>query len=152
MKVKRYLVDDLPQAVQQIRSELGSDAVILNTKEIRTGGFLGMFRKKRMEVIAAVDESAKPQSRPSAKPILRPQPEPLKKQPAAQTVSEPAVDREPVRGASEPAAQPLPASAVRQRYGAPPPAFPLPQTIRIRCLWQAARSASCAKPAKTQTG
>ncbi|WP_217595933.1 hypothetical protein [Cohnella sp. GbtcB17] len=117
MKVKRYLVDDLPQAVQQIRSELGSDAVILNTKEIRTGGFLGMFRKKRMEVIAAVDESAKPQARPSAKPILRQQPEPDKKQPVAPAAIEPALDRETDRGVTEPAAQPLPASAIRQKYG-----------------------------------
>src|SRR6185312_16299454 len=59
MKVKRYIVDDLPEAVQMIRSELGSDAIILNTKEIRIGGFLGMFRKKRMEVIAAIDETTK---------------------------------------------------------------------------------------------
>ncbi|MFC4307405.1 flagellar biosynthesis protein FlhF [Cohnella boryungensis] len=66
MKVKRYIVDDLPDAVQQIRAELGSDAVILNTKEIRVGGFLGMFSKKRMEVIAAVDEaSRKPPPRAS---------------------------------------------------------------------------------------
>ncbi|CAM3891586.1 flagellar biosynthesis protein FlhF [Cohnella lubricantis] len=68
MKVKRYLVNDLPEAVQMIRSELGSDAVILNTKEIRIGGFLGMFRKKRVEVIAAVDEAAaKPKPRQQAK-------------------------------------------------------------------------------------
>ncbi|SFB57290.1 flagellar biosynthesis protein FlhF [Cohnella sp. OV330] len=117
MKVKRYLVDDLPQAVQQIRSELGSDAVILNTKEIRTGGFLGMFRKKRMEVIAAVDESAKPSARPSAKPILRQQPEAVKKQLSAASLPELSSDPDPARGVSEPAAQPLPASAIRQRYG-----------------------------------
>ena len=50
-----------------IRSELGSDAVILNTKEIRIGGFLGMFRKKRVEVIAAIDEIAnKPPARSPA--------------------------------------------------------------------------------------
>lgn len=73
MKVKRYLVQDLPEAVQMIRTELGSDAVILNTKEIRIGGFLGMFRKKRMEVIAAVDETAaKPKPAPSLGPIVRP--------------------------------------------------------------------------------
>ncbi|MFD2333209.1 flagellar biosynthesis protein FlhF [Cohnella sp. GCM10020058] len=118
MKVKRYLVDDLPQAVQQIRSELGSDAVILNTKEIRTGGFLGMFRKKRMEVIAAVDESAKPQARPSAKPILRSQAEAVKKEPnLAMRGTEPASNANTARGAGEQAPQPLPASAIRQRYG-----------------------------------
>jgi flagellar biosynthesis protein FlhF len=73
MKVKRYIVDDLPEAVQLIRSELGSDAVILNTKEIRVGGFLGMFSKKRVEVIAAIDEATKkPPAR--ATPIIRPAP------------------------------------------------------------------------------
>jgi len=73
MKVKRYIVEDLPEAVQQIRAELGSDAVILNTKEIRVGGFLGMFRKKRMEVIAAIDEAAKKTPARAAIPA-RPQP------------------------------------------------------------------------------
>ncbi|QHW30050.1 flagellar biosynthesis protein FlhF [Paenibacillus rhizovicinus] len=70
MKVKRYIVNALPEALPMIRSELGIDAVILNTKEIRVGGFLGMFRKKKTEVIAAVEtsggESAKPAGRPAA--------------------------------------------------------------------------------------
>jgi flagellar biosynthesis protein FlhF len=48
-------VDEVPQALPIIRAELGQDAVILNTKEIRVGGFLGLFRKKKMEVIAAVE-------------------------------------------------------------------------------------------------
>lgn len=55
MRVKRYVVNALPEAVSMIRSELGKDAVILNTKEIKVGGFMGMFRKKKMEVIAAIE-------------------------------------------------------------------------------------------------
>lgn len=55
MRVKRYVVNALPEAVSMIRSELGKDAVILNTKEIKVGGFMGMFCKKKMEVIAAVE-------------------------------------------------------------------------------------------------
>ncbi|WP_138751572.1 flagellar biosynthesis protein FlhF [Paenibacillus sinopodophylli] len=55
MRVKRYVVNALPEAVSLIRSELGKDAVILNTKEIKVGGFMGMFRKKKMEVIAAIE-------------------------------------------------------------------------------------------------
>ncbi|KIL39231.1 flagellar biosynthesis regulator FlhF [Gordoniibacillus kamchatkensis] len=55
MRVKRYVVDSMPDALQKIRSDLGKDAVILNTKEIRSGGFLGLFGKKKIEVIAAVD-------------------------------------------------------------------------------------------------
>ncbi|WP_420830650.1 hypothetical protein [Cohnella algarum] len=77
MKVKRYVAGDLPEAVQKIRSELGKDAVILNTKEIRVGGFLGMFRKKRVEVIAAVDEgAAKPA--PGRRPLRRNSSHPLR--------------------------------------------------------------------------
>ncbi|MBA2937820.1 flagellar biosynthesis protein FlhF [Paenibacillus sp. CGMCC 1.16610] len=57
MRVKRYVVDSMPDALQKIRTDLGKDAVILNTKEIRTGGFLGMFGKKKIEVIAAIDNT-----------------------------------------------------------------------------------------------
>jgi len=53
MRVKKYIVDSMPSALQQIRVELGDQAVILNTKEIKSGGFLGMFGKRRLEVIAA---------------------------------------------------------------------------------------------------
>ncbi|MCM3625932.1 flagellar biosynthesis protein FlhF [Paenibacillus glycanilyticus] len=58
MRVKRYVVNALPEALPMIRSELGKDAVILNTKEVRIGGFMGMFRKKKMEVIAAIETGA----------------------------------------------------------------------------------------------
>lgn len=59
MRVKRYLVDTLPDAVQLIRNELGKDAVILETKEIKVGGFMGMFRTKKIEVLAAVEPNKK---------------------------------------------------------------------------------------------
>jgi flagellar biosynthesis protein FlhF len=104
MKVKRYIVDDLPEAVQLIRSELGSDAVILNTKEIRIGGFLGMFSKKRVEVIAAIDEAAK---KPNSRPSLPTRP-PERKQPA-QIIEEPIV--------SSPT---LPSNAIREKYSQAP--------------------------------
>lgn len=59
MRVKRYVVDTMPDAMHSIRSELGSDAVILSTKEIKTGGFMGMFKKKKIEVVAAVENEQK---------------------------------------------------------------------------------------------
>lgn len=64
MRVKKYIVETMPEAMSQIRQELGQDAVIISTKEVRTGGFLGMFSRKAIEVVAAVDEQAQP-SRPS---------------------------------------------------------------------------------------
>ncbi|AOZ94238.1 flagellar biosynthesis protein FlhF [Paenibacillus crassostreae] len=58
MRVKRYIVDHMPEAMQKIRLDLGSDAVILSTKETKVGGFLGMFKKKKIEVVAAVEKDA----------------------------------------------------------------------------------------------
>ncbi|WP_010269524.1 flagellar biosynthesis protein FlhF [Paenibacillus senegalensis] len=55
MKVKRYVVDSMPEAMSKIRGDLGNDAVILNTKEIRQGGLWGWFGSKKIEVIAAAD-------------------------------------------------------------------------------------------------
>ncbi|SFL45941.1 flagellar biosynthesis protein FlhF [Paenibacillus sp. 1_12] len=75
MRVKRYIVDSMPDALQKIKSDLGKDAVILNTKEIRSGGFLGMFSKKKIEVIAAIDTTAAAAPSPikNTAPIERPQ-------------------------------------------------------------------------------
>ncbi|MGO4543893.1 flagellar biosynthesis protein FlhF [Paenibacillus sp. 2TAB23] len=72
MRVKRYVVNALPEAVSLIRSELGKDAVILNTKEIKVGGFMGMFRKKKMEVIAAIESN---QANPPAQAQRAPNPQ-----------------------------------------------------------------------------
>jgi len=69
MRVKRYVVDSMPDALQQIRSELGKDAVILNTKEVRLGGFLGLFSKKKIEVIAATDAANAPSSKRTPEPM-----------------------------------------------------------------------------------
>jgi flagellar biosynthesis protein FlhF len=75
MRVKRYIVDSMPDALQKIKSDLGKDAVILNTKEIRSGGFLGLFSKKKIEVIAATDTAAAaPASAKLTAPIERKQP------------------------------------------------------------------------------
>jgi len=46
--------------------DLGSDAVILNSKPIKTGGVFGMFGKQRIEVIAAVEEKAAEETRTPA--------------------------------------------------------------------------------------
>lgn len=55
MKVKRYVVDSMPDAVSRIRHDLGERAVILDSKPIKQGGLWGLFGKRRLEVIAAAD-------------------------------------------------------------------------------------------------
>ncbi|CAG7623690.1 flagellar biosynthesis protein FlhF [Paenibacillus allorhizosphaerae] len=72
MRVKRYVVDSMPDALQKIRTDLGKDAVILNTKEIRSGGFLGLFAKKKIEVIAATDTAASGGAPAPMKPTTAP--------------------------------------------------------------------------------
>ncbi len=71
----------MPEAMKQIRAELGNDAVILNSKIITTGGFLGFFKKENIEVIAAIDEVVQAernmqfeQPKVKVKPIVKPMP------------------------------------------------------------------------------
>lgn len=94
MRVKRYIVDSMPDALQMIRSELGKDAVILNTKEVRSGGLFGWFSKKKIEVIAAIDGSQAAKAVQPPRPVHAPAPKP--------TPSPLASDEQPVpRGVKE---------------------------------------------------
>lgn len=60
MKVKKYTASSMTEAMKYIREELGGDAVILSSKPVYTGGFLGLFRKRSIEVIAAIDPGPEP--------------------------------------------------------------------------------------------
>ncbi|MEF2965195.1 flagellar biosynthesis protein FlhF [Paenibacillus sp. M1] len=71
MRVKRYIVDTMPDAMSKIRGELGADAVILSTKEMKVGGFMGMFGKKKIEVIAASEGSETPGAKPKVQQPVR---------------------------------------------------------------------------------
>src|SRR5699024_4571590 len=57
MRVKKYTATTMNNALVQIKEELGPDAVILNSKPIKKGGIFGLFQKKHIEVIAALDEN-----------------------------------------------------------------------------------------------
>lgn len=45
----------MPEAMKKVRSDLGEQAILLQSKTVYTGGFLGFFKKKNIEVVAAVD-------------------------------------------------------------------------------------------------
>lgn len=55
MRLKTYIVQNISEAIPMIKRDLGVDALILNTKKIKTGGFLGFFKKEKLEVIAAAE-------------------------------------------------------------------------------------------------
>ena len=60
MKVKKYVAQNMAEAMKQIRQDLGDEAVILNSKVTHSGGWIGLFKKKKLEVIAALDMERKP--------------------------------------------------------------------------------------------
>ena len=45
----------MPEAMKLIRKELGDEAVILSSKVVFSKGFLGLFKKKSVEVLAGMD-------------------------------------------------------------------------------------------------
>lgn len=54
MKVKKYIGNTMQEAMNQVKKDLGSDAVILQTKTV-PGGFFGLFPRQRVEITAASD-------------------------------------------------------------------------------------------------
>jgi len=56
MRVKKFVARTLAEALVQVKTELGSDAVILHTTTVTVGGFLGLFGKRKIEVMAAVED------------------------------------------------------------------------------------------------
>ena len=55
MKIKKYEVYEMKDALAQIKKDLGPEAVILSTKKIVKNGNYGLFSKPMIEVTAAVD-------------------------------------------------------------------------------------------------
>lgn len=58
MDVKHYVGDDMRDIMDQIRTEMGSDAIILHTGKTRKKGLKGWFSKPLIEVVAAHDRTA----------------------------------------------------------------------------------------------
>lgn len=55
MVIKKYVVNDMQEAVEKAKKELGSDAVILSTKEVKRKGLKFFFSKPLYEVVVAYD-------------------------------------------------------------------------------------------------
>ena len=60
MLVKRYHAKDMQQAMDTVIKELGSDAVILNSRKVRKKGLKNLFRKPVLEVMVAYDPANVP--------------------------------------------------------------------------------------------
>ncbi len=56
MKIRRYMAKNTQEAILKVKMDLGSEALILNTRKVRKKGLAGLFAKPMIEVLAAVDE------------------------------------------------------------------------------------------------
>lgn len=56
MKIKKISAPTMAEALQIVKKELGADAVVLNSKTVESGGVFGLFKRKSIEVVAAIDE------------------------------------------------------------------------------------------------
>jgi len=72
MRLKTYIVGTMTEAIPLIKKDLGEDALILNTKKVKTGGFLGFFQKEKLEVTAAIDPISAPKTKQADPPKARP--------------------------------------------------------------------------------
>lgn len=62
MRVKRFTGDNVAETMSKIKRELGPEAVILQTRQVKEGGFLGFFARTKVEITAAVEEKVLNQS------------------------------------------------------------------------------------------
>ena len=56
MKIKRYVVREMQEAIKLIKQDLGPDALIVSSYKVLAKGFLGFFSPRLLEVTAALDD------------------------------------------------------------------------------------------------
>jgi len=103
VRVKKFVARTLPEAMVQVKAELGAEAVILHTSEIRVGGVFGLFGSRMIQVMAAVEERPLTEKAVAAGGASRPAP----------PVHAPGPVRQLAPVAPEPPAQPSEAPADR---------------------------------------
>jgi flagellar biosynthesis protein FlhF len=76
MIIKKFTAPTMTEALARVREELGTDAIILNTRSERRGGVLDFMGKPMVEVTAAVDKQPagerQPRERKAAAPPVGP--------------------------------------------------------------------------------
>ncbi len=59
MKIKKFVARDFKSAIKQAQYEMGSDAIILHTRQLKKNRFLGFLSPYHVEITVAVDENLK---------------------------------------------------------------------------------------------
>lgn len=63
MRIKKFTGSTLKEATESMKSELGPDAIILNTRKVTRGGVLNFLGKEEFEITAAIDDEVAASSR-----------------------------------------------------------------------------------------
>jgi len=72
MKLKKYRAENMAEAMQIIKTELGPDAIIMSSRQVKKrSGFLGLFSKKKFEVVAGYEEEMVQPQNPFAAAIAQ---------------------------------------------------------------------------------
>ncbi len=56
MIIKKYKAKSEQEAILMARDELGPEAIVMNVKTIKPGGFMRLFKKPKVELTAAIDD------------------------------------------------------------------------------------------------
>ncbi|RYD03095.1 hypothetical protein N752_22040 [Desulforamulus aquiferis] len=59
MKIKKYTVTEMQDAIQLIKKELGPEAIIVSSHKVKGPGWTGWF-KRMLEVTAVLDDIPEP--------------------------------------------------------------------------------------------
>src|SRR5207253_9574395 len=59
-KIYTFIADSAPEAVAQIRAQLGPEAIVLNVRKIEANGIGKFWKKPQIEVLAHLPETPEP--------------------------------------------------------------------------------------------
>ncbi|WP_043714302.1 flagellar biosynthesis protein FlhF [Symbiobacterium thermophilum] len=114
MQVKKYMAPTYAEALILAKNELGTDAVIVDSRKVRVGGIFGLFGRVMTELTVAADQRPQPYrgARPAARPrgATAPSGAPASAQPAPTVPQGISADAAPavVHGGPAPAAAAVP--------------------------------------------
>ncbi len=105
MIIRRYVVNDMREALIRAKYELGSDAIIISQKSVRPGKWYNIFRKTMLEVTVAMEENVRvKESDEKEKEGKEPEPREARKQDRAAETKLKSTRKEKVFGRNEGAA------------------------------------------------
>ena len=57
MKIKKFIASDYRAAIRQAKSEMGRDAIILHSRQVKRNGIIGWFTPPQVEITVAMDDT-----------------------------------------------------------------------------------------------